>query len=1149
MRKSAIPGTSFGVRLSEKRQGKQTTPPDFRMPNATAPPSTGSTRHKLNSILTVMADISAALSSEITRILQCIYPASLFNLSKLLAQTSIPAIRASIHNRSPCEVKRLATIVYDALEQAAYTLHVLHHLSYAPEFRDELLIAKPDLLHALLKKANSSKSDFEHYAGLCVLLLSRQLPDGVLLPAEAQGFFLNSFQKAIQAPSVDTLRSVYCMLNGACRGLHSLLPSDVRRKFDAGLCGILKSNSPGESSTLLSWVCGIVFATEHPEGVTSIQTPSANEQPVSTESLQQQWKTISGQKLFGSMGHLYKTISLVCTSVMKMIYNGATDDDAIEIIRIASRVLQFVDQDVKNSWGKQDQTTRTLFKKFPEKISGLDSSSTLMLEALSFFAVLSGSRELPLGLIERYEECISNFDCIVDPESASELLSASLPLFAAQMEESTIQRLLIGVLDGCASRPNSRQLSSLVNIIDKLTTAATTQEALRNRVLRALSSQTMLEKSWSLIQIDLKDNVTGCCTYSGSLHRQLVATTIASLLVVAFAADLDAPKLPNALIVALIKKQQNLPPIMNACSHSLDNSPPSSISLFQQASTQYTGQHLQEWKERINSVVDSQSKYQKELFTREVAKYCEDLETRCNTVEEPLRREEERSKRLEGQVERLLSDIESLSKQREDDMHYQEGLEKDLEDAKDYRNRVELEQRRMIEEKEEMSAKLQDVEEALERTNRQAEDMLNAAQEDFAEKETNFRSTLLQREDEKRHRDAEMESLRIAINELRESQVQWEKDHYSLAEEHERLRARCCDTEELLQKERENANRQADELSRLESQLSEYQQDLEHKETELRDTNERLKTLQGRHEELRHESEERLRNLAAKHADTLDAAILKAEEEREEIGAQLQNALQAFKHEAAEHEKTSGEAQRLRESIPPLKSRIQELQKICTEQEEELESLRNWHTEMLAHLKQPLNVRPSSRSYKDAIQPQPTEERTHRRRKSTRSSQDIAQKAAKSPQVLTNTVMDKATDDSFVSPTDSYSSQGDGPAPKRPKPQSNFKVPAMHTPYTRKPDLISKSVSNRTSSSKRSALRQMSPNRRHTVGFAMTDEEDESCVDGMQSMRQRSSSLQDDEQADFGMDDDFTSGTPLTPGYAAGTGRAPEDDDGSMTEL
>ena len=265
-----------------------------------------------------------------------------------------------------------------------------------------------------------------------MLLLSRQLPEGILLPAEAQGFFLNLFQKAIQAPSVDTLKSVHCMLNGACRGLHSLLPSDVRRKFDAGLCGILKSNSLGESSMLLSWVCGIVFATEHPDGVTSIPAPSANEQPVSTESLQQQWKTVSGQKLFGSTSHLYKTISLVCTNVMKIIYNGAIDDDAVEVIRIASRVLQFVDQDVKNSWARQDQTTRTLFKKFPEKIASLDPSSPLMLEALSFLAVLSGSKELPQALVERYEACISNFGCMADPESASELLSVSLPLFAVR---------------------------------------------------------------------------------------------------------------------------------------------------------------------------------------------------------------------------------------------------------------------------------------------------------------------------------------------------------------------------------------------------------------------------------------------------------------------------------------------------------------------------------------------------------------------------------------------------------------------------------------------------------------------------------------------------------------------------------------------
>ena len=717
------------------------------------------------------------------------------------------------------------------------------------------------------------------------------------------------------------------------------------------------------------------------------------------------------------------------------------------------------------------------------------------------------------------------------------------------MKDCTIQTLLHGVLDACASRPSSRQLFSLVNIIDKLTTTAMAQEAIRNKVLRALSSGTLLEKTWSLIQIDFKDEMLSCCTYAASLHRRLVATTIASLLVVAFAVDTDKPKLPNALVVALIKKQQDLPPIPNACSHSLDNPTPSSISLFQQASTQYTGQHLQEWKERINSVVESQSRYQKELFTREVAKYCEDLETRCNTIEEPLRREEERSKRLEGQVERLLSDIDSLSKQREDDMHCQEGLEKDLEDAKEYRTRAELEQRKISEEKDEIYAKLQEVQELLEETNRQADDMLNAAQEDFADKETSFRSTVLQYEEDKRHRDAELELLRTAISGLRESQEQWEKEHHTLTEEHERIQDRCGETEGLLRKEREKAARQADEVARLEGQLSEHQQHLELKETELGDVNQRLNTLQDRHEELGHSSEERLRDLAAKHAETMKAAMMKAQEEREEIEVQLQNALQVCEHESIEHKKTRGEAQRLRDSIPPLRTRIQELQKVCAEQDEELESLKTWHTEMLAHLKQPLNVRPASRSYKDTIQPQSSEERTHRRRKSTRSSQDAAPKAAKSPQIFTNTAMDNTTDVSLVSPTDSYSSQGDGPTPKRPKPQSTFKVPAMHTPYTRKPELVSKSLSNRTSPSNRSALRQMSPNRRHTVGFAMAENEDESCVDGTQLMGQHNDSPQGDEQAAFETGDEFTTGTPLTPGYISGTGKMPEDYDKSMTEF
>jgi len=77
----------------------------------------------------------------------------------------------------------------------------------------------------------------------------------------------------------------------------------------------------------------------------------------------------------------------------------------------------------------------------------------------------------------------------------------------------------------------------------------------------------------------------------------------------------------------------------------------------------------------------------------------------------------------------------------------------------------------------------------------------------------------------------------------------------------------------------------------------------------------------------------------------------------------------------------------------------------------------------------------------------------------------------------------------------------------------------------------------------------MSPNRRHTVGFAMAEKEDESYVDGTQSLGQHSNIPQDGEHATFETGDEFMTGTPLTPGYISGTGKMPQDDDKSMTEF
>ncbi|EMD89897.1 hypothetical protein COCHEDRAFT_1022072 [Bipolaris maydis C5] len=67
----------------------------------------------------------------------------------------------------------------------------------------------------------------------------------------------------------------------------------------------------------------------------------------------------------------------------------------------------------------------------------------------------------------------------------------------------------------------------------------------------------------------------------------------------------------------------------------------------------------------------------------------------------------------------------------------------------------------------------------------------------------------------------------------------------------------------------------------------------------------------------------------------------------------------------------------------------------------------------------------------------------------------------------------------------------------------------MLTPYAQKPSLVSKSISGRASPSKRSALRQMSPNRRHTVGASTAEQGDNDITDASASMEKRGESFQD----------------------------------------
>ncbi len=718
-----------------------------------------------------------------------------------------------------------------------------------------------------------------------------------------------------------------------------------------------------------------------------------------------------------------------------------------------------------------------------------------------------------------------------------------------QIKDDTIVALLSAILGACSSQPDSRKASNLTDIIDELAVATVTSGALRTTVLRALSSTTLQEKMNNLAQISVAKEGATCCTQAASLRRRLIAATIASLLTVVLTAQPGESTIPHTLMTALIKKQRNLPPVLSTCSHSLKPLSQPSISLFQEASTQHTGQHLQDWRKRLELELESQNKHQLDAVVRSMAQICSDLETRCNTVEEPLRLEKEKSITLREQIAHLNEQIESLQKDGEESVQYVEGLEKEVQDSIDEQKRLEQEKSDLLEEKVRIYSRLQELEASLEASERNTTKALNAAHEISSAKELELRSTILQYKEDLRVRDGQIDELHSTISQLRESQMQHENDNYSLTTQLEEQQNRNREAEDMLEQERANTARQADEIARLEIKLSEDQQDLEGKEAELEDAIRQLHMARTSQLEFEETSAKSMRELVAKHANDLEATTTKAEEQRKTLEVQLLNAQHNAQQERHDHEKTRSDAQHLQGSIPPLEARIRELEEFCREQEEELEDFRAARKMMAMHL---LPARPASRTYKEIAQPQTARDsRTHRRRKSAINTQEDLPKATADTQGLPNRSMENFTNASFASSADSHSSQG-GPTAKRAKPRPTFKVPAMQTPYTQNPHVMSKSVSHshKLSPSKCSVLRPVSPNRCHTtVGFTLPDGDGDDLVSEIESVTKRRGSLQEMEQADFDLDDDFTTGTPLTPGFMSGTGRMPEEDDETMPEL
>ncbi|KAF2176189.1 hypothetical protein K469DRAFT_646104 [Zopfia rhizophila CBS 207.26] len=1064
-----------------------------------------------------MEDVEIALSHELTRIIATWsrYPVSLAKLADILSAADGLVVQKCMNDRPPCTITKLGKIILTELPERAYTLRILQGLCHSSEFRDRLLLQNSGLLDALLTKACSSVGDCEECSKLCVLLLSRPLPATVPLSAKAQSFFLQVLERAIKSPCVGTLKPVHYMLDGACRDILSILPSGNICALDNELRKILTSQHPPENSMLTLWCFGIVFLIEHPQDTGgagnnlsnfTLQTPKV--------TAKKQWKTSSGEKVFGSISDMHKAILLNYLNVVSASKGHAvvSDAEAIEVIRIATKIVQCMDVEVRRNWPTSGNLAEHVFPKLPKYILQKNIHLVVQFEALCFFATIVGHDQLPGALVAQYETTLLTvLNSRLDPKLIRETLAASLPIFAPHLQESTIRAFVRELLNTNTRSTSSSELLSFTVLAEELTVTTAICEPLSSGVVRALSSK-QLQRS---AQIFLRMSSHGqsrnhegdsCHMFNEALRQSLLSATVSMFLTAAFTSRAEE------LAITLSRKQQELNRAPAQCSHLMSNGQSHfSLSIFEQKCTPSTTSSQQDWRDRLRAELDRQNFYQYELVTRSVSQICQELEARCEYVEEPLRRERDKVKELQAKVSEWEAETSKLQTKK---------TELEAEKAQ-----TESELERVETERENISMALKGLNDELAAVNKRADETLRTVHEEFSAKELQLKSLIIKYEEDLRGKSKNIDVLNWEIKRLEDDARKAESERKHLGELHDALKVRSKTLEAQLESERQRGSQQTDEIIQLKGDGSKLAGRLNSTEAQLQSTTDQLEELQARHHESVQSSEEVLQNLELKYETDLEAAATKATEECDALKVKLQSALDAGKQSNDAYEASCRELQCKQNTITLLEAKVERLTDMCSEKDEQLQELQSWMSRQPTFMTKrnpsanPLPINTTSHSPNRSSS---TTRHQHRRRKSSLQTQD------KAP-MSTQTAMENLANASFNSSDSSKS----GPTPKRAKPRKpSFKVSAMHTSYDQKAKPSSKPLPKMPlTTAKRHALKEVSPNRRHmTVGF----EEEDMSKD--QTMKWRDN-LQSVGQGNFDTDS-FFAGTPFTPGKVlCGTGK------------
>lgn len=526
----------------------------------------------------------------------------------------------------------LAHALVEALGFWPTTIDTISVLAQASSIRDALLDEQPQLVNQALEKAVSSTEDFDRLSPLCVAFLSRQLPEGVGLPASAHNFFIGLFGRASSKPCMDTVRALYDVLNGACASLPDLLSPEELMRFEDDLKTMMRAKEKLEDQ-LVTMLC-ILIAAKMPQ-LARRSASQAAQISFASGSGHQRGSGGPRYKLFWGE-HGLRTMRLVSLQVIHACRKDAGVEEACMHIHVAREIAMQMDS---NTVTQFLESKTQIAQKLWQKLTQNDLPLAVRVEALAFATSLTPNKWTENDVVNCFKACTEDFDALLstsDRVIASFCQSLSMLQSRSVLAQESSADMWSPFCICCfyamqrLRHSNARQASNLGAIFRKLDAMTSTSIYVRNALVQ-LGRRLSHDPNFPVF---LNSDIPKQAAQRGAELR-FVRLMLHSAKV--------TPKTEHQLSVteieALVIRQQRIQ--MFASTVVPPAGRPSALPALLASGPELPGDHQHSWKDALKTLLDRQGNDTYSSMLGLVGQAVEGLEARCEDVEAPLRSERE----------------------------------------------------------------------------------------------------------------------------------------------------------------------------------------------------------------------------------------------------------------------------------------------------------------------------------------------------------------------------------------------------------------------------------------------------------------------------------------------------------------------------